>query len=150
MLLSKFWKKVGWQKSGSEAHADKISAFKGDKKTFLFLVVFLYPCNSLFCIHKRMQILHLSAPHQIFFWPFKLVVWINSIIHSFLQWQLKKSHSLHHACLQKQSHIFLCVERVITVKVKCMQFPNAKFYREKNTTLLCAFQLAEALSYDRP
>lgn len=109
---------------------------------------FLYSYNILSIFTNTCR-LCTSVPCQVFFGPSKLSVGINSIIQIFAL-TAKKSHSLHHACLEKQSHIFLCVERVITVKVKCMQFPNAKSYREKNTTFFWAFQLAEAFSYDRP
>lgn len=148
-LLSKSWKKVGSREKDSKYMHSELVHSKEIKEWFSLCRYFLYSCNIFSIFTNICRIALIWFPSSIF-GPSKLSVEINNIIHSFLHWQLKKLHSLHHACLEKQSHTFLCVERVITVKVKCMQFPNAKSYREKNTTLLWASQLSEAFSYDRP
>lgn len=110
-LLSKSWKKIGSQKRDSKVHASRTSAFKADNRMISFVQVFSVFLQYLFHNHKYMQNLHSSDLHDVFFRPSKLSVGINSIIHSFLHWQLNKTaHFAPCLPLKAKPHIPLCGE----------------------------------------
>lgn len=110
-LQCKSWKKVGSQKRDSKVHVPRTSAFKADKRMVSFVQVFSVFLQYLFHIHKYMQNFHSSDPHEVFFGPSKWSVGINSTIHRFLHWRLKKITQFAPCLpLKAKPHIPLCGE----------------------------------------